>query len=239
MVPVTQLRPSEEQPRRTFDDASLDELASDIAANGLINPLTVVQEGGGYRIVAGERRYRALQRAGMHDAAVRVVDASTARAVQLAENLHREDLPLLEEAQAFAALRDELSLSVRELAEKVRKSRSYVQRRLAVLEWPQDVLELLRREPGLLTAAEKIARIKDPKRRAQRIAALLEDEPEAENAAAEPRRERGRPPEPFRLKERKRGGFDVQVRYRPGSSNRDDLIKQLRVVLERLEVEEN
>lgn len=234
VVPLHQLKPSEDQPRQTFDESTIEELAKDIKANGLINPLTVVEEGEGYRVIAGERRYRALKQAGQQDAPVRIVSPSTARAIQLAENLHREDLPLLEEAQAFAALRDELSLTVRDLADKVRKSKSYVQRRLAIMEWPEDVQELLRQEPGMLTAAEAIARINDPKRRAQRIAALLSKKPER---SPEPKPERERP-EPFRFKERARGGFDVQVRYRPNSGNREELIAQLREVLQRLEAEE-
>jgi ParB/RepB/Spo0J family partition protein len=253
VVPLRRVKPSANQPRQTFDDESITELAEDIRAHGLINPLTVTVVGDEYRIVAGERRYRALQIAGFTDVSVRVVNEEAARAIQLAENLHREDLPLLEEAQAFASLKEHLQLNVRDLAAKVHRSASYVDRRLQILSWPSDVQDLLRSHPGMLTAAAKIAVIQDPKRRAARIQALIEgdtpapvstptlvggDSPSAAGKArVNPKPERGRPPTPFRLRERKSGGFDVQIHYRPGKADRADLITQLRSVLARLEEE--
>jgi len=234
VVPVSKINTSTANPRQTFDEASLAELAADISANGLINPLTVVAEGASYRLIAGERRYRAAQQLGLADVPVRVVNESAAAVIQLSENLQREDLPLLEEVRAFAGLQQHLQLTVRELADKVHKSRGYVQRRLAILNWPEDVQALLQSEPGLLTVAEKIAAIADPQRRAARIRAIVG----GEVPSAVPVREPGRPAEPFRLKERKRGGFDVTVHYRPGASNRTQLIEQLRNVLSRLEQEE-
>src|SRR5690606_13398694 len=88
----------------------------------------------------------------------------------LAENIQREDLPLLEEAQALATLRDERELTVRELADLVKKSRGYVQRRLEITTWPEDVQQFLQENPGMLTQAAEIARVSDSQRRQKRIA---------------------------------------------------------------------
>lgn len=235
VVPLSKLLPSISQPRQSFDEASIAELAADIEANGLINPLTVFQDGDVFRIVAGERRYRALVALDRSDAAVRVIQELDSRAVQLAENLQREDLPLMEEAQALASLRDELNLSVRALAERVKKSTSYVDRRLQVLNWPEDVQEMLRQYPGLLTKAAQVARIENLERRQRRIAELLNNEADLPQR---PPAHRGRPTQPFKVVEKRHGGFDLQVKYRPGQTDREDLIRQLRTVLDRLEGDE-
>lgn len=239
LVPLSRVRVRPGQPRQTFSEASLTELAEDIRANGLVNPLTVTQDPDGehFNLVAGERRLRALALLNATDAPVRVIPEENARIVQLAENLQREDLPLLEEARALGALRDEQKLSVRELAQAVNKSRGYVQRRLEILEWPQELQDLLRTHPSMLTQAAEIAKLPDPAQRQRRIAALVA--PEAADTTPEPpKRPRGRPPKPFVFSERKDGGFDLRVRFRPGATDREDLIQQLRRVLQELEVGE-
>lgn len=236
LVPLGRIEIRPGQPRKTFDEESISELAENIRVNGVIHPLVVTQEGKMYGLVAGERRLRALQLLGASDAPVRVVDEKQARAIQLAENIHREDLPLIEEAQALAALREEQGLTVRELADTVKKSRSYVQRRLEILEWPEDTQELLRTHPGMLTQAAELAKISDPQERERRIAAALR--PEGAAVPEEPvdkKRGRGRPPTPFKFAERRDGGFDLQVRYRPGMTNREELVNQLKELLRALE----
>lgn len=236
LVPLGRIQVRPGQPRQTFDEASIAELAADIRDNGLINALAVTQEGQYYSLVAGERRLRALQLLGATDAPVRVVGEKQARAIQLAENIHREDLPLLEEARALVALRDEQGLTVRELAEAVKKSRGYVQRRLEILDWPEDVVELVRAHPGMLTQAADLAKIADSDQRQRRIAALLQ--PGEISVPQEPtktKRGRGRPPTPFKFAERRDGGFDLQVRYRPGTTDREELVNQLKRLLQALE----
>lgn len=236
LVPLSRINVAPGQPRRTFSEASIAELADDIRANGVINALTVTQEGQDYALVAGERRLRALKLLGATDAPVRIIDKSSAKAVQLAENIHREDLPLLEEARALAELQEELGLTVRQLAEQVRKSRSYVHRRLEILKWPEDVQGLLTTHPGLLTRAAEVAAIDDPRVREQAIAALTGSQSAEGTEGARPKkRGRGRPPQPFKFNARKDGGFDLRVMYRPGTTNREELIGELRRLLETLE----
>jgi len=238
LVPLARIHVDPGQPRRTFSQESIEELAADIRENGVINALTVTQDGQNYTLVAGERRLRALQLLGAHDAPVRVIAQSSARAVQLAENIHREDLPLMEEAQALAELQAELGLTVRQLAEQVRKSRGYVQRRLAVLKWPEDVQALLSTHPGLLTRAAELAEIDDAGARKRAIAILTGTASEQLIQEPKPKkRSRGRPPQPFKFNPRKDGGFDLRVTYRPGTTNREDLITDLKRLLEELEAQ--
>lgn len=234
-VPVSLLTPSPDQPRRTFEPEALAQLAENIAEHGLINAVTVVEEGEAFRVVAGERRFRAVQNLGWTQVPVRIVNASEARAIQLAENLHRENLPLLEEAQALAALKDELDLTTRELAERVHKSSSYVDRRLQILNWPKDVQAVVADNPGFLTKAAAIAGIGDAELRNRQIQNLLNDDPVqvAPRTASTPAR--GRPPVAYKFTPKKLGGFDLSVKFRPGTTDREELIDKLRGLINDLE----
>lgn len=234
IVPLSRIRVQPGQPRQTFTEESLNELAQDIQANGLVNPITVTQDGHHFSLVAGERRYRALQILNATDVPVRIIPQEQARAVQLAENIQREDLPLLEEAQALAALRDERSLTVRELADLVKKSRGYVQRRLEITTWPQDVQVFIQENPGMLTQAAEIAKIEDDGRRQRRMATAANPDAVGEQVATAPKQP-GRPPLPFRYSPRRGGGFDLQVKYRPGQVDREELLQQLRQLISELE----
>jgi len=234
IVPISRIHVSPGQPRQTFSDESLTELAEDIRTNGLVNPLTVTQDGHNYLLVAGERRFRALKLLNATEAPVRIIPQEHARGVQLAENIQREDLPLLEEAQALAALRDEQQLTVRGLAELVKKSRSYVQRRLEIVGWPDDVQHFLRDNPGLLTQAAELAKIGNDQRRQNRIANVLNPDP-VEPTDAPPLRPPGRPPTPYRFSERKGGGFDLHIKYRPGSVDKSELLDRLKKLILELE----
>lgn len=234
IVPLSRIRVQPGQPRKTFTDESLNELAQDIQANGLVNPITVTQDGQNFNLVAGERRYRALLLLNATDAPVRIIPQEQARVVQLAENIQREDLPLLEEAQALATLRDERELTVRELADLVKKSRGYVQRRLEITTWPEDVQQFLQKNPGMLTQAAEIARVSDSQRRQKRIANAMN--PVAVDGEEQtPPKQPGRPPEPFRFSPRRGGGFDLQIKYRPGQADRAELLQRLRNLIRELE----
>lgn len=234
IVPLGRIRVQSGQPRKTFSEESLNDLAQDIQANGLANPLTVTQDGQNFNLVAGERRYRALQLLDATDAPVRIIPQEHARSIQLAENIQREDLPLLEEAQALAALRDERELTVRELADLVKKSRGYVQRRLEIISWPEDVQEFVRDNPGMLTQAAEIAKTPDEQKRLGHIAAATQgDVPRGEGAAVS--KQRGRPPAPFRYSPRRGGGFDLQIKYRPGQVDKAELLQQLKDLIGELE----
>jgi ParB family transcriptional regulator, chromosome partitioning protein len=130
------------QPRQTFDDASLEELAASVREQGVIQPLIVRQnDGGGYVIIAGERRWRAAQRAGLRQVPVIVKEATPAQAFELAlvENLQRDDLNPIEEAEAYRRLTEEFGYTQEQLALRVGKERSSVTNSLRLLRLPDAV----------------------------------------------------------------------------------------------------
>ena len=129
VLPVAAIEPHPEQPRRHFDDAALDELAASIAARGVIQPVIVRELGPGrYQLVAGERRWRAAQRARLHEipALVRDLTEREVMALALIENLQREDLNPIEEARAYQRLAESEGMSQADIARMVDKSRSHV-----------------------------------------------------------------------------------------------------------------
>ena len=150
-LPVDAMVPGKFQPRRTMDDAKLEELASSIRAQGVIQPIVVREQRGAdgkggrtYEIIAGERRWRASQRAGLSEVpvVVRVVDDRTVVAMALIENIQREDLNPLEEAQALQRLIDEFDLT-HAAAEAVGRSRAAVSNLLRLLELPAEIRALV------------------------------------------------------------------------------------------------
>jgi ParB family chromosome partitioning protein len=140
---VADIEPHPAQPRRQFDEAALQELADSIASRGVIQPIIVRPLGRGrYQLVAGERRWRAAQRARLHEmpAIVRRLDDADVTTLALIENLQREDLNPVEEAQAYQRLGDEQGLSQQEIAKLVDKSRSHVANMMRLLALPGEVL---------------------------------------------------------------------------------------------------
>jgi len=164
-LPTGSLRPNARNPRRTFADAELDELAASLRERGIIQPIVVRSLRGvpdGYEIIAGERRWRAAQRAGLHEVPVVVIEASDAEALQLAiiENVQRADLNPLEEADGYRALVDEFGNSQEEIARIVGKSRSYVANTLRLLKLPDLVKTHI--HGGKLTAGHARMLIGEP-----------------------------------------------------------------------------
>ena len=141
MLPIGSLVPHPGQPRRHFDSALLDELAGSIAARGLIQPIVVRPHGHGFQIVAGERRWRAAQRAGLHEVPVVVRDLDDAETLEIAlvENIQRQDLNAIEEAQAYQKLSSEFGHTQEALARIVHKSRSHIANLLRLLDLPDGV----------------------------------------------------------------------------------------------------
>ena len=135
------LRPNPRQPRTSIDEARIDELAQSIRANGIIQPIVVRKVDGAYEIVAGERRWRASQRAGLLKVPVVVRDIPDERllAVALIENIQREDLNPIEEAHAYRRLADEYRLTQEQIADAVGKDRSSIANYVRLLKLPQDV----------------------------------------------------------------------------------------------------
>lgn len=140
-ISVERITPSPFQPRRTFDEAKIDELAASIRNQGIIQPLVVRPRGDGFELIAGERRWRAALKAGLLRVPVVVRDASDHEALQLAlvENLQREDLNPIEEASGYRRLQEEFHWSQEEMAEKVGKSRPAIANSLRLLTLPGEV----------------------------------------------------------------------------------------------------
>ncbi len=149
---ISAIKPHPDQPRRNFDEAALDELAASIAQRGVIQPVIVRPKGTGqYQLVAGERRWRAAQRAQLHEipAIVRDLDEREVMALALIENLQREDLNPIEEARAYHRLAADEGLTQAEIAAMVDKSRSHVANFQRLLSLPDSVVDLV--ESGRLT----------------------------------------------------------------------------------------
>jgi ParB family chromosome partitioning protein len=155
-IEVGRLRPNRFQPRAQFDETGLEELAESIRAQGIVQPLLVREEGdGSFTIVAGERRWRAAQRAGLATVPAVVREVAGDRELlelALVENLQRADLNPVEEAEAFRLLRETFGLSQEEVARRIGRSRAAVSNALRLLRLAPEVLDLLR--GGGLTAGQ-------------------------------------------------------------------------------------
>ncbi len=139
--PIEELKPHSQQPRKTFDDSKMAELVASIREKGVIQPLVVRQMADHYQIIAGERRWRAAQKAGLDRLPVVIQDVSEDWALEIAliENIQREDLNPLEEAGAYRHLMDSFDLSQEEIAKRVGKDRSSVANALRLLRLPDKV----------------------------------------------------------------------------------------------------
>jgi ParB family transcriptional regulator, chromosome partitioning protein len=144
-VAVDRITPSPFQPRRTFDEAKIEELAASIRNQGIIQPLVVRPKNDGFELIAGERRWRAAMKAGLSRVPVVVRAASDHEALQLAlvENLQREDLNPIEEASGYRRLQEEFHWSQEEMAERVGKSRPAIANSLRLLALPSEVQQEL------------------------------------------------------------------------------------------------
>ena len=145
-LPIGEIEPNREQPRKAFDDAALAELSASIAQHGVLQPLLVrPMSGGGYQIVAGERRYRASRMAGLTELPAVIRELSDKEAAQLAliENLQREDLNPMEEALGFQKLMEGYGMTQEETAHIVNKSRPAVANALRLLNLPEEVTAMV------------------------------------------------------------------------------------------------
>jgi len=149
-IPLSAIEPDPNQPRQTFDQEKLQELADSIKLYGVLSPILVraAKLPGRYTVISGERRYRAATLAGLSSIPAIVNQSEEADertlAIQLVENLQRDDLTPLERAHAIGALRDAHNLSIRDIADKLSISKSAVQRSLEILQLPHDLLNALK-----------------------------------------------------------------------------------------------
>ena len=168
-LPIDQIHADRANPRKDFDEAALEELAVSLKNQGVLQPVLVRRDGRGYRLIAGERRWRAAQRAGLTELPAIVREATDAEAYELAlvENIQRADLNPLEEGEAFRRLIEERKLTQEQAADRVGKDRSTVANALRLLSLPNEVKQLLiegdldmghaRAIVGLSKAAEMVA----------------------------------------------------------------------------------
>ena len=146
-IRISEIEPKADQPRKYFDKESLEQLSASISEHGLLQPIIVRESAGGfYQIIAGERRWRASKMAGLTEIPAIVMEADELKAAELAiiENVQRDNLNAYEEAQAYASLMNEFSLTQEEVAAKVNKSRSAIANTMRLLDLPDEVLELLK-----------------------------------------------------------------------------------------------
>ena len=209
---IEDLHPNRSQPRTRFDESTLNELAQSIKDLGILEPILVRKRaGGGYEIVAGERRWRAAQRAGLHEVPVFVRELNESKAFEaaLVENLQREDLNPLETARAFQRLLDEHNHTQDSLAQLIGKDRSTIANALRLLKLPESVLDLIESKElteghgrallsaGDAAAMQKLAReaiagdwsVRETERRARLVAqaaAAAKAEQEKQEGAAQP-----------------------------------------------------
>ncbi len=203
LLPISLVDPRSDQPRKTFDRATLEELAESIVRHGLLQPILVREYADGrYQIIAGERRFRASKIAGLAEIPAIVLEKDDKKAAEIAliENIQREDLNPIEEAMAYRALAEEYGLTQEELSEKVGKSRSAIANATRLLELPDEVLMLvasgklsaghgrtllaLKSRDDMLTLAKRVIaedlsvrRLEDEVKRANRPQKKTEEEP--------------------------------------------------------------
>lgn len=170
-LPVAQLKPGKFQPRRQFDEAAIADLVESVRTKGVLQPILVRPHDGMFEIIAGERRWRAAQRAQLHEVPVIVRDLSDKEALEVAlvENLQRQDLTALEEAEGYRRLVEEFSHTQEELARAVGKSRSHVANMMRLLALPGPVKDFL--DQGKLSAghARALLTATDPVGLAQQV----------------------------------------------------------------------
>ncbi len=189
MVAVADLSPNPHNPRRSFDEAELDELARSISERGVLQPIVArpAAEPGRYEIVAGERRWRAAQKAGVHEIPVVVRDLSESEALEVAliENIQRSDLNALEEALGYSQLMEQFGYTQQQLADTLGKSRSHIANTLRLLNLPDDVKEMIRNGEISAGHARTLIATDDPSALAKKIAKLGLSVREAEKLSRE------------------------------------------------------
>ena len=177
-LPLREIEPDKDQPRKSFSDESLAELAASITEHGVLQPITVRSApSGGYKIIAGERRWRAARLAGLTEVPVVIKDVTESEAMELAliENLQREDLDPVEEAFGYRQLMDRCGLTQEQAAKKLGKSRSAVANSLRLLNLPEKAREWLQKGALSTGHAKVILGLEDQEKQLAAAAAVVEN----------------------------------------------------------------
>lgn len=169
-IPIAQIQPNPYQPRKTFNEASIDELARSVREHGIVQPLVVTRAGDKYKLIAGERRFRAAQKAGLTTVPALIkemMQEGDALQIALIENIQREDLNPIEEAMAYHQLHDDFQLTQEEISKRVGKERSTVANFLRLLKLPDPVKKLLASGQLSMGHARALLAIESPKKQEQ------------------------------------------------------------------------
>lgn len=169
-IPISQIQPNPYQPRKTFNEASIEELARSVRQHGIVQPLVVTRVGDKYKLIAGERRFRAAQKAGLTTVPVLIkemMQESDALQIALIENIQREDLNPIEEALAYHQLHDDFQLTQEEISKRVGKERSTVANFLRLLKLPDPVKKLLASGQLSMGHARALLALESPKKQEQ------------------------------------------------------------------------
>jgi ParB family chromosome partitioning protein len=167
-VPLDRIDPNPDQPRLTFDEDSLQELAASITEHGVLQPILVRPGADGrYQLIAGERRWRSAQIAGLRQipALVEDIDDDTALEIAIIENLQREDLSPLDEALMYERMTTEHGYSLRKLAQKLGKDKGYIENRLRLADAPSEIKQLVSLRKDTLSHAYELLKVDDPRKR--------------------------------------------------------------------------
>jgi ParB family chromosome partitioning protein len=169
-IPISQIQPNPYQPRKTFNEASIEELARSVREHGIVQPLVVTRSGDKYKLIAGERRFRAAQKAGLTTVPALIkemMQEGDALQIALIENIQREDLNPIEEAMAYHQLHDDFQLTQEEISKRVGKERSTVANFLRLLKLPDPVKKLLASGQLSMGHARALLAIESPKKQEQ------------------------------------------------------------------------
>ena len=165
-IQLSEIKPNPFQPRRIFDEDKINELAQSIKEHGVFQPIILKKVKQGYIIVSGERRFRAAQKVGLKSipSIVRQYEESKVAEIALAENLQRENLTPIEEAEAYKVVMNNLHLTQAELASKIGKSRSHVTNTLGLLNLPQEVQQMLLSSQISMGHARALSKLENEKK---------------------------------------------------------------------------
>ncbi len=193
---IAQLKPNPLQPRMRFDDKSMDELAQSIRESGIVQPVLVVQEEGHFKIIVGERRWRAAQRAGLKKIPVMIRNLPLAKQLEVSiiENIHREDLNPLEIALAYQKMSQELNYTQQEIADKVGKDRTSITNYMRLLKLPQEIQDALADGRLSMGHARAILALEEPEAQLAAFGKIMNKELSVRNSEKLVNRLKERPP---------------------------------------------
>ena len=169
-IPLSQISPNPYQPRKNFNEASIEELARSVRQHGIVQPLVVTRSGDRYKLLAGERRFRAAQKAGLSSVPAvikEIAQEGDALQIALIENIQREDLNPMEEAMAYHQLHEDFGLTQEEISQRVGKERSTVANFLRLLKLPEAVKKLLASGQLSMGHARALLAVDSPKKQEQ------------------------------------------------------------------------